>query len=102
MAGIGCAGLRTVGEDFVASVEQSFVEHLLQSPPSRFHVIVVQGDVGVVEVNPIGHAFGHLAPSGFVRPNGLSTGLVEFRHTKFFNGFVAHQIQSLLDFDFHR
>ena len=91
-----------VRQDLVTSVEEPFVEHLFEGPPSRFDVIVVQGHVGVVEVNPVRHAFGHLSPGGFVRPNGFSAGLVELRHAKGFDGLVAHEIQSLLHLDFNR
>ena len=85
----------------MAPIEQTFVEHLLQRPPSGFNVVVVEGDVGVVEVNPVGHALGHLSPGGFVGPNGFPAGLVKLRHAEGFNRFIAHQIKSLLDFNFH-
>ena len=85
----------------MAAVEQAFVEHLLERPPSGFDVVVVQGHVGVVEVNPVGHALGHLTPGRFVGPHRFSTSLVEFRHAVGFNGFVAHQIKALLDFNFN-
>ena len=85
----------------MASVEQALVAHLLQRPPCRFHVVVVQGHVGVVEVDPVGHAFGHLTPRRFVGPHRFTAGLVEFCHSEGFNRFVAHEVESLLDFDFN-
>ena len=86
----------------MTSVEQILVEHLFESPPTRFDVIVVQCDVWVVEIDPVCHAFGHLSPSALVRPNTFTASIVEGLHPEFFDGFVAHQIESLLNFNFDR
>ena len=92
----------TIWQNLVTTVEQIFVEHLFESPPTRFDVIVVQCDVWVVEVDPVCHAFGHLSPSGFVRPDAFTASIIEGLHSEFFDGFVAHQIESLLNFNFDR
>ena len=91
-----------VRQYFVASIQQIFVEHLFECPPAGFHVIVVQGYVRRVKVDPVSHALGHLTPCALVGPNAFSTRVVESLHSERFNRLIAHQIQSLLDFDFDR
>ena len=86
----------------MASVEQILVEHLFESPPARLDIIVVQSHVGVVEIDPVCHTFGHLSPSALVRPNTFTASIVEGLHSEFFDGFVAHQIESFLNLNFDR
>ena len=85
----------------MASEQQILVEHLLQGPPAGFNVIIVQCDVWVIEINPERHALSHLSPSLFIGPNTVATFFVKFGHTEGFNRFVAHQIKTFLDLNFH-
>ena len=102
VAGIRRPCLGAVRQHFVAPIQQALVEHLLEGPPGGLDVVVVQRHVGVVQIHPVRHAFGHFPPSGFVRPHRFSAGLVELGHPELFNGFVAHQIEPLLHLDFDR
>ena len=86
----------------MTTIEQILVEHLFECPPTRLDIIVVQCDVWVVEIDPVCHTFGHLSPSALVRPNTFTASIVEGLHSEFFDGFVAHQIESLLYFNFDR
>ena len=83
----------------MAAIQQAFVEHLLERPPGRFDVVVVEGHVRVVKVDPVRHPLGHFSPGCFVGPDRFSARLIELGHPVGFNGLVAHQIKSLLDFD---
>ena len=84
------------------AVEQALVEHALHRPPGGFHVAVVEGHVRVVEIHPIRHSFGHFTPGLFVGPNGFTASVVERLHAKGFDLLVGHQVEALLDLDFHR
>ena len=102
MARIRSPCLRTIWQNFVTSIEKVLVEHLLQCPPAGFNIIVVQGDVWIVEIDPIGHTFSHFTPRTFIGPNAFSARIIKRLHTELFNRFIAHQIESLLHFDFNR
>ena len=86
----------------MTSIQQIFVKHLLQCPPTGLDVIVVECDVWIVQVDPIGHAFCHLTPCAFVGPNTFSTCVVKGLHSELLDGLIAHQVKSLLHFDFNR
>ena len=102
VSGVGCASLGAEGEHLVTLVEQTLVEHLLERPPTGFDVLIVQRDVGVVEINPEGHPLGHLAPGVLVSPDALLALIVELLHAEFQNRLVAQQIEPLLHLYLHR
>ena len=55
--------------------------------------------IWVVQIDPVRHTFGHFSPGCLVGPDRFSTGLVEGVHSKGFDLFIAHEVQTLLDFD---
>ena len=82
--------------------EQILVVHLFQGPPAGFDVIIVQSDIWIIEIHPERHTLSHLSPSLLIGPDTVAALLIEFRHPKGLNCLIAHQIQSLLNFDFNR
>ena len=56
------AAARAVGDDLVALVEAVLVPELAQRPPDRLDVVVLEGDVGVVEVDPEADPLGQPVP----------------------------------------
>ena len=56
------AAARAVGDDLVALVEALLVPEPAQRPPDRLDVVVVEGDVGVVEVDPEADPLGQPVP----------------------------------------
>ncbi len=58
----GRAALGPPPDDFVALVEQAAVEEVFQRPPHAFDVALMEGDVGLVEVNPEAEPLGQLLP----------------------------------------
>ena len=67
---------RRIGLNGVALVEQSFLIELLQQPPQRLDVLVIVGDVGIVQVYEIAHLLCQLAPLLRVGHHVLATLLV--------------------------
>ena len=69
-----CSG--RIGLDGIALVKQTLVIELLEEPPQGLYILVVVGDVGVVEVNEIAHLLGELTPFGRKHHHVLTTFLV--------------------------
>ena len=53
---------RAIGLNGVTLVEHIVLVELLQEPPEGLDVLVVVGDIGVVEVDKVAHALGKVAP----------------------------------------
>ena len=102
MAAVAGAGLRAVGQHLVVTVEQPFLEHLLQRPPRRLDVVVVECHVRVVHVDPERHALGHLAPCLLVSPDALPAGGVELLDAVILDFAVCSQTKCFLHLDFDR
>ena len=66
-----------VGHDLVALVEPLVVPEPAQRPPDRLDVVVVEGDVGVVEVDPEADPLGQPVPILDVLEDRLAAALVE-------------------------
>ena len=56
----------------VALVEQTLIVELLEQPPECLDVLVVVGDIRVVEVDEVAHFLGELAPLGCEHHNVLA------------------------------
>ncbi len=56
------AGCGRIGLYGVSLVEQALLVELLQQPPQGLDVLVVVGDVGMVQVDEVAHLLGQLAP----------------------------------------
>ena len=59
---------RTVRNNLMTFVYQSFVGDSLNSPPYRLNIIVVVRDIGVVHIHPIADSVGHSLPFALVFP----------------------------------
>ena len=57
-----CSGGRRVGLNGVTLVEVAFFVELFEQVPECLDVLVVVGDIGVVEVHPIAHLLGEVGP----------------------------------------
>ena len=68
-----------VRDHFVTLVQQVVVRDPLQRPPDRLDVLVGEGDVGVVEIDPEADALGQPVPLLDVREHRLPAALVELR-----------------------
>ena len=82
-------------------VEQATIPQLLEDPPSRFDVVVVQRHVGIVHVDPIPDAVGHNLPFFDVPENALPTAPVELGDAELLNVPLGGQAQFLFDLQFH-
>ncbi len=43
-------------------IDQSLIKVAFEDPPDALNIVVVQGNVGIVHVQPITDAFGHPPP----------------------------------------
>ena len=71
------AAARAVGDDLVALVEALVVPEPAKAPPDRLDVVVVEGDVGVVEVDPEADPLGQPIPLLDVLEDRLAAAGVE-------------------------
>ena len=74
------AGLRAVGLNGVALVEQALGVHLREQPPDRLHVFRLVGDVGTFHVDPVAHPAREVVPFGGVPHDRLPASGVVFLH----------------------
>ena len=101
MAGKRRAATGAVGNDLVTFVDQPFFVEIVQYPPDSFDVIIFQCDVGIVQIDPITHFFGHFTPFFFVGKYGILTFFVKFFQSVFFDFFLIIQTKLFFHFDFH-
>ena len=96
------AAARAVGQNFVAFVDQAFFVELVENPPFGFDIIVIEGDVRVIQIDEIAHALGQFAPLRFVGEDGFAAFLVELRDTVVFDFGLVVDAQLFFHFDFDR
>ena len=71
------AAARAVGHDLVALVQQPAVPDLAEDPPHRLDVVVGEGVVGIIEVDPEPDALREALPLLEIRGDALAAQLVE-------------------------
>ena len=72
-AGAGSGRIRLDG---IAFIEQAFVIEVFQQEPQGLDVVVGEGDVGIVEVDPVAHLAGEVVPHVLVFHHFLAAGAV--------------------------
>ena len=93
---------RAVGHDLVALVEQVLLPELGERPPDRLDVVVVQGDVGVVEVDPEADPLGQPVPLLDVLEDRLAAAPVELGDAVFLDLLLGGDPKLLLDLELDR
>ena len=96
------AAARAVGHDLVALVQQPLVPHLLERPPDRLDVVVVQRVVGVVGVDPEADPLRQLVPLVDVLQHRLAALGVELGHAVRLDVVLGLEAQFLLDLQLDR
>ena len=102
---VGCqtgTTARTVGQDFMPLVDKALVKEFIQNPPDRFDIVVIQGDVGIFQVDEIAHALAHFTPLFFIAEDGVLTFLIELGDAVGFDFWLAADAQLLFDLDLNR
>ena len=97
-----CSAARAVRHYLVSFVDESGLEEFLDYPPAGLYVVVVQGDVRVVQIDQVAHAVGHVAPHGLVGEYGGLALFVELPDAVLFYVLLAGESQLLFDFYLHR
>ena len=93
---------RAVGHDLVSLVEQVLVPDLPEDPPDRLDVVVREGVVGVVEVEPEADPLGEAHPLLEVGRDALATELIELGDAVGLDLSLAVDAEAALDLEFHR
>ena len=93
---------RAVGHDLVALVEQPLVPDLLQRPPDRLDVGVVEGEVGVVGVDPEADPLGQPVPLVHVLEHRLAALGVELGDAVALDVLLLGEAELLLDLQLDR
>ena len=102
MARQSCTGCGRVGLDGITLVEQSLLIELLEQVPERLDVLVVVGDVGVLEVHPVAHLVGQLCPLVRVHHHILAAGIVVVIDRNLLADVFLRDAQRLLHAQFYR
>ena len=74
------AGGRRIGLDGIAPVQQPFIVKLFEQVPEAFHVVALEGDVGIAQVDPEAHDLGEIIPFALVLHHRLPAFPVELLH----------------------
>ncbi len=82
-------------------VQQPFLEQLFQQPPHRFDVFIVEGDVRVVEVEPVAHLHCEVVPQVFVLHHLLAAEVVEFFNADLCADVFLGDAEGLFHADLH-
>ena len=101
-AGEGRAALGPPPDDLVSLVEQAALEEGLQRPPDALHVALVEGDVGLVEMDPEAEPFGQFFPLLHVAENALDALVDERLDAVGLDFLLGVDAQFLADLDFDR
>ena len=96
------AAARAVGHHLVALVQQPLVPHLLQRPPDRLDVGVLERVVGVVGVDPEADPLGELRPLVDVAQHRLAALGVELGHAVALDVLLRLEAELLLDLELDR
>ena len=92
-----------VGHHLVALVDESLVPDLPEQVPGRLDVPVVEGVVGLLEVDPVSHAPGHGLPLADVGHHGFAALAGEFGDAHLpFDFLLVEDPEFLLDLVLHR
>ena len=83
-------------------VDKALVKEFIQNPPDRFDIVVIQGDVGIFQVDEIAHAFAHFTPLFFIAEDGVLTFLIELCDAVGFDFWLAADAQLLFNLDLNR
>ena len=97
-----CSATRTVRKNLMSFINISFLVHLIQNMPNRFDIIIIQCDIGIIQVNKICHPLCHISPKTFILKHRLSTLFVECFDSIRFNLCFVVQAKSFFYFDFYR
>ena len=92
----GGAAPGTVGGNLIALINQPSIPHPLYCPPAGLNVIIVHGDIGMLQVNPESDALGHCLPLLEVAKDTLPTAGVKLVNAIFFNLCLAGKAKFLL------
>ena len=95
----GRAASRAVGHDLVALVQHVLVPELLQDPPYRFYVLVMKGDVRIVEVEPETESPRELVPLVQIGEDARLAFLVEGLDPVFLYLILSVEAQLVLHLD---
>ena len=76
MAAKTCTRRRAIRLNAYALVEQATVVEFTQQPPQRLDIIVLEGDVGIIKINPVSHLAGNIVPLVFKTEYGFAAFLV--------------------------
>ena len=96
------AAARAVRHDLVALVQQALVPDLPQDPPHRLDVVVGEGVVRVVHVDPEADALGEALPLLEVGGDALAAQLVELGDAVGLDLPLAVDAEAALDLELHR
>jgi len=91
-----------IGYHLVTLIEQIFIPDLLQNPPDRFDILVMQSDVGIIHVDPITDFVSELFPFTYVLEDARTAFLVEGGDAVFLDGLLAREAKLPLHFQFDR
>ena len=96
-----CSAARAIRQNLMTFINQSCLEKFLQNPPSGLNEVIIQRNIGVVQINEIPHALCHFSPHAFVSKYGLPALFVKLLDSIGFNILLAAHLELLFHFNFN-
>src|SRR5690606_24905924 len=96
-----CSGARAVPLSLVSLVRESAFVDGLEEIPDRLNVVVLEGDVRVIHVDPVPHPGGERIPQILVAKYALAAGGVVSLDAILLDLVAAGQTQLLFDLNFN-
>ena len=93
---------RRVGLDGIALVEIALLVELLEEIPEGLDILVIVGDIRVVQVHPVAHLLGEVGPLACVFHDLAATGGVVFIDGDFLADILFGDTEHLLHAEFDR
>ena len=97
-----CSCGRRVGLNGIALIEQSLVVQLLEQIPKGLDILVVVGDVGVLQIHPVAHLVRQFCPLVGVHHHVLAASIVVVVHANLLTNVLLRDAQRLLHRQLHR
>ena len=89
-----------MGSAAEALVEESFVPEFFEDPPAGFDEVVVEGDVGMLHIDPKADAIGEGFPFFDIAENAFAATLVEVGDAVFLDFPLGGKAEFFFDFQF--
>ncbi len=101
MGGEAGAATGAIGQNFMALIHVALLKELVQQPPHRLDIVVIQGDIRVFQIQQVAHFSGHIPPGLLIGKDRGPAFLVKFGDSVAFDILLAAEFELFFHLNFH-